>query len=184
MKVVGLFAGIGGFEVGLAGAGHATILACECWAPAVAVLEARLPGVDNHPDVRTLPDLPADTELVCAGFPCQDLSQAGKTTGIEGARSGLVGEVFRLLDRALAAGRPVPRVLLENVPFMLQLEGGRAIERLVRAFEERGYRWAYRIVNTLGWLPQRRERVFLLAAREEDPGDVLLGDEAVPLARP
>ncbi len=178
MRVVGLFAGIGGFELGLAEAGHATLVTCECWQPAVAVLRARLHGVPVEADVCTLRDLPADTELACAGFPCQDLSQAGRTLGIEGARSGLVGEVFRLLDRAIAAGRPVPWVLLENVSFMLRLDGGRAIERLVTAFEDRGYRWAYRVVNTLAWLPQRRERVFLLASRVADPADVLLVDEA------
>lgn len=180
MKVVGLFAGIGGFEVGFARAGHETVLTCECWEPAVAVLRSRLAGVPNHPDVRELSDLPADTEIVCAGFPCQDLSQAGKTIGIGGARSGLVGEVFRLLHKARAAGRPIPRVVLENVSFMLHLEGGRAMERLVRAVEDLGYLWAYRVVNTLGWLPQRRERVFFLASRVDDPAEILLGDEARP----
>lgn len=180
MKVVGLFAGIGGFEIGLAAAGHETVLSCECWEPAIAVLAARLPGVPNHPDIRTLPDLPEATELVCGGFPCQDLSQAGKTGGIAGERSGLVGDVFRLLRKAVARGRPVPWIVLENVSFMLHLEGGRAMERLCAEFEGLGYRWAYRVVNSLGWLPQRRERVFFVASREGDPADVLLGDEAVP----
>lgn len=180
MKVVGLFAGIGGFELGLRKGGHETILTCECWAPATAVLADRLPGVPNHPDVRALGDLPGETELVCGGFPCQDLSQAGRTRGIDGARSGLVDEVFRLLRRRVAAGRPVPWVLLENVSFMLHLDGGRAMERLVHAFEDMGYRWAYRVVNSLGWLPQRRERVFFLASHVADPADVLLCDEARP----
>jgi DNA (cytosine-5)-methyltransferase 1 len=180
MKVVGLFAGIGGFEVGFAQAGHATVAICECWEPAVAVLRARLPDVALHRDVRDLADLPEETELVCGGFPCQDLSQAGKTVGIGGERSGLVGEVFRLLERAAARGRPVPWLVLENVSFMLHLEGGRAMERLVSAVEDLGYRWAYRVVNSLGWLPQRRERVFFVASLEGDPADVLLGDEARP----
>lgn len=183
MKVVGLFAGIGGFELGLGKAGHETVLTCECWAPAVAVLAARFPDTPNHPDIRELVDLPEEAELVCGGFPCQDLSQAGKTTGIAGARSGLVEEVFRLLRKRVAAGRPIPWVLLENVSFMLHLEGGRAMERLVHAFEDMGYRWAYRVVNSLGWLPQRRERVFFLASRVGDPADLLLGDEAKPRLR-
>jgi DNA (cytosine-5)-methyltransferase 1 len=110
MKVVGLFAGIGGFEIGLGRSGHETILTSESWAPARAVLAERLGGVPNAPDVRALTDLPAETELVCGGFPCQDLSQAGKTAGIQGLRSSLVGEVFRLLDR-----QRVPWVVLENV---------------------------------------------------------------------
>ena len=120
--------------------------------------------------------LPGDVDLLVGGFPCQDLSQAGLTAGIEGQRSGLVGEVFRLLDT-----RPVPWVLLENVPFMLHLDGGRALRTLVEAFEARGYRWAYRVVNTLAYLPQRRERVFFVATlTETDPADVLMVDASEP----
>jgi DNA (cytosine-5)-methyltransferase 1 len=110
------------------------------------------------------------------GFPCQDLSQAGLTAGIEGSRSGLVGEVFRLLDE-----RRVPWVVLENVSFMLQLAKGRAMRVLIEAFEERGYRWAYRVVNSLAYLPQRRERVLFVATTTEiDPASVILADEAQP----
>lgn len=175
MKIAGLFAGIGGLEFGLDSAGHETIFTCENWAPAQTVLARRFVGVPNHPDVTTLPALPEDTELVTAGFPCQDLSQAGRTDGIAGARSGLVDHVFRLLD-----GTRAPWVLLENVSFMLHLDSGRAMERLVREFEERGYRWAYRVVNSLAFLPQRRERVFFLASLVADPADILLSDETAP----
>lgn len=173
MKVVGLFAGIGGFERGLATSGHEAVYFCESWAPAIAVLRARFPGVPNHPDIREPFDLPAETDLVCAGFPCQDLSQAGRTVGIDGERSGLVGRVFDLLAR-----RRVPWVVLENVSFMLHLNGGRALDHLVLALERLGYRWAYRKVNSLGFVPQRRERIFLVASLEGDPADVLLVDEA------
>ena len=175
MRIAGLFAGIGGLEAGLDSAGHTTVLTCESWPPAQAVLRERFRAVPNHPDVTTLPDLPGGIDLVTAGFPCQDLSQAGKTVGIGGARSSLVDHVFRLLD-----GARVPWVLLENVSFMLHLDGGRAMERLVRAFEARGYRWAYRVVNSLAFLPQRRERVYFLASRVADPADVLLTDAVEP----
>ena len=175
MKVAGLFAGIGGLELGLASAGHESVLICENWAPARAVLARRFRGSADHADVTTLAALPAETALVAAGFPCQDLSQAGRTVGIGGARSSLVDHVFRLLD-----GARVPWVLLENVSFMLHLDGGRAMARLVQAFEERGYRWAYRVVNSLAFLPQRRERVFFLASLIADPADVLLTDAVTP----
>jgi DNA (cytosine-5)-methyltransferase 1 len=98
VKVAGLFAGIGGLERGLAQAGHQTSLLCEIWKPARAVLAARIPDVPCKADVCDLKTLPKEVELLVAGFPCQDLSQAGLTAGIGGARSGLVGEVFRLLD--------------------------------------------------------------------------------------
>lgn len=174
MRVAGLFAGIGGFELGLEAAGHSSMLLCENWAPAQAVLKARFPDSVLHGDIRELRRLPDGIEVVAAGFPCQDLSQAGGTAGIDGARSGLVGEVFRLLDVT-----PAPWVVLENVSFMLHLDRGRALARIVGALEERGYRWAYRVVNTLAFLPQRRERVFLVATTTEtDPAAVLFADEA------
>jgi DNA (cytosine-5)-methyltransferase 1 len=176
LRVAGLFAGIGGLESGLAAAGHETSLLCEIWAPARAVLASRMAGVECREDVRELTGLPADVDLLVGGFPCQDLSQAGMTAGIGGARSGLVGHVFRLLDE-----RRVPWVVLENVSFMLHLEQGRALRTLIEAFEERGYRWAYRVVNSLSFLPQRRERVLFVATTTDvDPAAVLLADEAEP----
>jgi DNA (cytosine-5)-methyltransferase 1 len=176
MKVAGLFAGVGGIELGFRQAGHEATVLCEVWEPARAVLQARFPDVELVEDVRTLQSLPGNVDVVCAGFPCQDLSQAGSTVGIEGARSGLVENVFRLLD-----SRKVPWVVLENVSFMLQLARGRALDVLVTALEDRGYLWAYRVVNSLAFLPQRRERVFLVATTTDvDPADVLLVDEACP----
>ncbi|WP_315738310.1 MULTISPECIES: DNA (cytosine-5-)-methyltransferase [unclassified Bradyrhizobium] len=176
MKVAGLFAGVGGFERGLAAAGHEPSLLCEIWEPARAVLATKMPDVPRPNDVRELKALPREIDLVVGGFPCQDLSQAGHTAGIGGARSGLVSEVFRLLD----CGR-VPWVVLENVSFMLQLDRGSAMRTLVECFEERGYRWAYRVVNSLSFLPQRRERVLFVATTTDvDPAKVVLADEAEP----
>jgi DNA (cytosine-5)-methyltransferase 1 len=173
--VAGLFAGIGGIERGLHLAGHRSELLCEIDEGARAVLAAHFPGVPLSKDVRDLPELPA-VDLVAAGFPCQDLSQAGKTAGIKGANSGLVGEVFRLLGGM----RDGPRwLLLENVPFMLQLDKGTAMEYLRQSLEAMGFRWAYRTVDTRAFgLPQRRQRVLLLASRTEDPRAVLFADDA------
>lgn len=180
MKVAGLFAGIGGLELGLSAAGHTTKLLCEIWEPARAVLSARMPDVPSRRDIRKLKSLPGDIELVTAGFPCQDLSQAGLTAGINGGRSGLVWEVLRLLDAC-----KVPWVVLENVSFMLQLDKGSAMRVLVSAFEERGYRWAYRVVNSLSFVPQRRERVIFVATTSDiDPASVILADEAEPRLPP
>jgi DNA (cytosine-5)-methyltransferase 1 len=176
MRVAALFAGIGGFELGLHQAGHETVVFSENWTPAASVLAQQFDGVPNVGDVADLKSLPAEVELVTAGFPCQDLSQAGRTAGITGRKSSLVEHVFRLIDR----GAP-KWVLLENVSFMLRLDEGSAMARLVSEFEKRGYRWAYRVVNSLAFLPQRRERVFFLASIDGDPADVLLVDEAKPI---
>lgn len=174
MRIAGLFAGVGGLESGLARAGHRAVAFSEPWRPAATVLGVRFPETPNLGDVREVASLPAH-DLVTAGFPCQDLSQAGRTLGLAGAKSSLVDHVFRLMD----AERPA-HVLLENVSFMLRLDGGSAMTRLVDAFEARGYRWAHRTVDTLAFLPQRRRRVFLLASRVLDPAEVLFADEAEP----
>jgi DNA (cytosine-5)-methyltransferase 1 len=174
MKVVGLFSGIGGFELGLSRAGHETLLTSETLPTAQAVLATRLSGHDMRGDIREIKDLPGNVDAIVGGFPCQDLSQAGTTQGLAGSRSGLVGEIFRL-----AARSKVPWIVLENVPFMLQLRGGAAMRTIVGALEDLGYLWAWRVVDTYGFgLPQRRERVFLIASRVDDPADVIFADEA------
>jgi len=179
MRFAGLFAGIGGFELGLSKAGHETELLCDVLPTSRAVLSERFPGVKYHDDITTLKSLPRGVDALCGGFPCQDLSQAGRGAGLDGSRSGLIEEVFRLLER-----RRVPTVVVENVPFMLQLNGGSAIRAIVDRFEALGYKWAYRVVDSFGFgLPQRRERVFLVASRSVNPSDVLLADDR-PLVRP
>lgn len=172
-RIAGLFAGIGGIELGLERAGMRTELLCEWWEPARVVLQHRFPDVPMSPDVRSLERLPP-VDLVSAGFPCTDLSQAGRTKGIAGEASGLIGEVFRLLR-----GRRVPWVLLENVRNMLVLDGGAAMRFLVSELEALGYRWAYRLVDSrFTGVPQRRQRVILMATTEGDPREVLFADDA------
>ena len=174
LRVTGLFAGIGGIEEGLRRTGHRSDLLCEIDEGASAVLAARFPEAALHHDVTKLTSLPATTQLVTAGFPCQDLSQAGKTKGIAGARSGLVGEVFRLLRK-----RRPKWVLIENVPFMLHLGRGEAMEVVVAGLESLGYKWAYRVVDSRSFgVPQRRRRVYLLGSMDEDPRRVLYADNA------
>lgn len=170
MNVVGLFAGIGGIELGLNRAGHRTLLNCEIDIGAAAVLAERFPHVEIHGDIRTLKKLPPATELLAGGFPCQDLSQAGKTRGISGNNSGLVGEIFRLLGT-----RDVPMVLMENVSFMLALDRGHAMRHVTSELERLGYRWAYRVLDSRAFgLPQRRQRLYLVGSRISEPFELLM----------
>jgi DNA (cytosine-5)-methyltransferase 1 len=174
LKVSALFAGIGGVELGLGRNGHETVLLCE-WDPAAqSVLRHQFESIPLVGDVRELQLLPKETDLLTAGFPCQDLSQAGRTVGITGGRSGLVEEVFRLLEESRT-----PHVLLENVPFMLQLDKGAAMRHITARLERLGYSWAYRVVDSRAFgLPQRRQRVFLLASLEMKPEELLFQEDA------
>lgn len=182
MKIAGLFAGIGGIEVGFhraLGDRVQTEMLCEWWEPAQAVLAHRFPDVPLEPDVRDLGDLPAGLDLLSAGFPCTDLSQAGRTAGISGQASGLVAHVFEAIRLAETRGDRLPWLMIENVPNMLTLDKGKAMAYLVSEIEALGYRWAYRVVDSrFTGVPQRRRRVIFLASRTEDPRSVLFADDA------
>src|SRR5215216_3158486 len=182
MRVAGLFSGIGGFELAFSQAGFETNLLAEIDPAAFAVLEERFPRVPRCRDVAEIDGLPADTEILAAGFPCQNLSMAGDKSGIEGSKSVVVEKMFDLIRRSR-----VPTVVIENVYFLLQLDSGNGMRWLADQFEHLGYMWAYRVLDTMGFgLPQRRRRVYLVASREIDPRSILLADETsspAPLER-
>ncbi|MEW9309920.1 DNA cytosine methyltransferase [Labrys neptuniae] len=172
--VTGLFAGVGGLEEGFRRAGHETEMLCEYDEVARHVLSQRFKGAIIKHDVRRLKSLPGGG-ILTAGFPCQDLSQAGQRRGIEGPNSGLIGKVLALLRKADV---PPAWLLLENVPFMLKLDKGHGIRWLTKQLEEIGFSWAYRTIDALAFgLPQRRRRVLLLASMQHDPRPVLLGED-------
>lgn len=174
MLVSGLYAGIGGFELGFQRSGHHTLLLCESNERAKAVLRRRFPEVTLASDVAGLKSLPPETQVVAAGFPCQNLSMAGDKLGIEGDKSQIVQSLFRLVE-----ARRVPWVVIENVYFMLHLRRGAAMAAILAELERLAYRWAYRVVDSRAFgLPQRRRRVFIVASQTGDPRDVLLSDDA------
>ncbi len=176
LRAVGLFAGIGGIELGLQEGGYEAVGLCEVDPVARVVLKERFSLSPSRlwRDVRVMKSLPP-VDLLAAGFPCQDLSQAGRKSGISGSQSSLVEHVFRLME-----SRTVPHVLLENVSYMLRLDKGRAMSHLVAQFEQRGYSWAYRVVDARSFgIPQRRQRVVFLASRSDlDPSTVIHSDDA------
>ena len=173
MSVVGFFSGIGGFELAFAEAGFETRLLVENDPAAIAVLKVRFPTVEFHRDVLSLTGIPSDATVLTAGFPCQNLSMAGDKAGISGSKSSIVTKMFGLIEQSR-----VSSVVIENVYFMLQLDSGRAMEWMVNRFQQLGYMWAYRVLNSMGFgLPQRRRRVYFVASREFDPRTVLFADD-------
>ena len=177
MKAVGLFSGIGGLELPFQKRGIKTELLCDVWGASQSVLRVHFPDAKLHSDIATLKRLPEGVDVVTAGFPCTDLSQAGRTAGIQGDESGLVAHVFRLLTK-----RNVEWLVLENVRNMLVLDGGAAMSYLVGSLEALGFRWAYRLVDSrFSGVPQRRHRVIFVASRRHDPSEVLFADNGEEL---
>jgi DNA (cytosine-5)-methyltransferase 1 len=161
LRVLDLFSGIGGFSLGLERAGgFETVAFCEIEPYCRKVLAKHWPNVPCYDDVRTLT---ADTlvrdgiavDVICGGFPCQDLSFAGKRAGLSGERSGLWGEYRRLI------GELRPRfVLAENVPGILSLGLGDVLGNLAAL----GYDacWECIPASAVG-APHRRDRWWLIA---------------------
>lgn len=167
------FSGVGGLDLGLERAGWRTVSFSEIDPYASAVLAERWPGVPNLGDVVQLASGPPDAEclehdarhatLWSGGFPCQDLSVAGKRAGFAGERSSLAFAFLDLVERH----RP-PAILLENVPGLLSSNGGKDFGALLGRLAELGYGWAYRILDAQYFgVPQRRRRVFILAFHVE-----------------
>ena len=174
-RCVSLFSGIGGLDLGLELSGFSVGERCESWTPAQEVLRSHWPSADVHPDVQTFQ--PSEGyDLLAGGFPCTDVSHAGRKAGVDGSATRLVHHVFRIARYS----RPT-WILLENVPNLLRLHSGLGIRTVVDALESLGYRWAYRTVDSrFTGVPQRRPRVIILASASEDPASVLLADDAGP----
>ena len=159
MRVGSLFSGIGEFDLGFERAGFEVAWQCEKDAHARKVLARHWPGVSCYEDVQTLDGASVDgVDVLVGGFPCQDLSVAGKRAGLGGERSGLWYEFARLLGEMRPAW-----VVIENVPGLRSSQGGRDLAIVLRGLAELGYMgsWWSPDAQYFG-LAQRRERVFIV----------------------
>mgnify|MGYP002142341869 FL=1 len=171
LNVLDLFSGIGGFSLGLERAGMRTVAFCEIEPFQRGVLRKNFPHVPQYEDVRTLTaeTLARDginfVDVICGGFPCQDISAAGKGAGIEGERSGLWSEIARLV------GELRPRYLVvENSSMLLSRGLGKVLGDLAAL----GYdaEWECIPAASVG-APHIRDRIWLLAyPRQELRQDV------------
>jgi DNA (cytosine-5)-methyltransferase 1 len=160
MNVLDLFSGIGGFSLGLERAGMRTVAFCEIDPYCRKVLAKHWPGVPCYDDVRSLTAerLRADgiaADVICGGFPCQDISRAGKLAGIGGSQSGLWEEYARVVREL----RP-KYVIVENVSDLL----GRGIGRVLGDLESLGFdaEWHCIPASAVGFT-HTRERVWIIA---------------------
>jgi DNA (cytosine-5)-methyltransferase 1 len=165
MKAVSLFAGVGGFDLALERAGVPVVASVEIDKHARGVLQQQFPNTTLLEDVKDvtgnqLRELGFDGSngIIVGGFPCQDLSVAGKRAGLAGGRSGLFWEICRILDETKAKW-----FVLENVPGLLSSNDGRDMGTVIQALVERGYGVAYRILDAQYFgVAQRRRRIFIV----------------------
>ncbi len=163
--VVSLFDGIGGFLLAFQRAGAQLVASVEIDQAAAKVSQRHFPHAHPFHDVTEVTgnDLRAvgfvpDRGVITAGWPCQDLSIAGRRAGLEGARSGLWWEVVRLLDETHARW-----FVGENVPGLLSSNNGQDMGAVVGALGDLGYGVAYRVLDAQFFgVPQRRRRVFFV----------------------
>jgi DNA (cytosine-5)-methyltransferase 1 len=128
-------------------------------------------------DIRGLKidDLPAGAMLAWASFPCQDLSLAGKGTGLAGERSGTFWAFWGLMAGLSRRGSKVPLVVIENVAGLISANGGGDFRSLVEAVADAGYRTGCLVVDAAHFVPQSRPRLFIVAvaADQSIPEDLV-----------
>jgi len=163
MKFISLFSGIGGFDLAFERAGMECVAVCEIDKNAQSVLRRHFPKAELFDDVRKVGKEThgrKTIDLVCGGFPCQDVSIAGRRAGLAGERSGLWFEFARIIDEI------EPRwVIIENVPGLLSSNKGQDFAAIIQWLAERGYGVAWRVLDAQFFgVPQRRRRVFIVAS--------------------
>ena len=177
MKFIDFFAGIGGFHSGLEKAGMKCIGWCEFDKFAQKSYRAMYDTTNLWfgEDVTRVKgsELPK-ADLWTFGFPCQDVSVAGKQKGLkEGTRSGLFYEMMRLLDEC-KENKP-EWIMCENVKNLLSIDNGVGFLEVVGEMAERGYSIEWKVYNSKDYgVPQNRERVYVVGHYGELPGQSLL----------
>lgn len=190
MTFIDLFAGIGGFRMGMEMAGHKCLGFCEFDKFAVASYTVmHLMTDEDREYIKTLPfnkrlkealkeeyrhgewyssdirrlradDIPR-ADVWCFGFPCQDISVAGKQKGLAGNRSGLFHTVIKLLQDTEEENRPSV-LFIENVKNLLSVNRGFDFLSVLIALDEAGYDAEWQVINSADYVPQNRERIFII----------------------
>ena len=156
MRYISCFSGIGGLEASIP-----PELFCEFDSECRDVLGQLFPDVPIWPDVQTL--RPPQADVVAGGWPCQDISIAGKQAGLGGLRSSLLNDMLRVATEARAHS-----IVAENVPNLLRMRSGREFTATLDAFHDKGFRYVgWRLLNARDFgLPQHRTRLLIIASKD------------------
>jgi DNA (cytosine-5)-methyltransferase 1 len=161
MKFGSLFSGIGGFDLGFERAGMICAWQVEIEPNCQKLLSSRFPNAKRYADVKKVGKENLEpVDVICGGFPCQDVSVAGNRAGLAGERSGLWFEFHRIIAETK------PRfVVIENVPGLLSSNKGRDFAVILRGLVKCGYGVCWRILDARYFgVAQRRRRVFIVAS--------------------
>ena len=183
-RFISLFAGVGGFDLGMERAGHECVAQVEWDGNAAGVLKRRWPDVPLFCDVSKVSadDLP-DADFITYGFPCQDLSVAGKREGLNGQRSGLFYEATRLIRELRSRGCGLRIAVAENVAGLFSADDGVALARCIRELLDCGAcETGWRLLDSQYFgVAQRRKRVFIVSDfGGESVDEILAITESLP----
>ncbi len=164
MKVVSLFSGVGGFDLGFSQAGHKIIWANDIWQEAVETYKLNL---GNHIVCNDIREIPSDeiptSDIIIGGFPCQGFSLANTKRSEKDERNFLYLEFVRVVK-----DKTPSFFLAENVKGILSLGKGKVFEMIIKDFSEIGYEVNYAVLNAADYgVPQTRERVFIFGKRKD-----------------
>jgi DNA (cytosine-5)-methyltransferase 1 len=170
---VSLFAGVGGFDLAMQRQGVKVVASVEIDKKCNEVLARQFPDATQFTDVTTVTgkDLinagfTPSTGIITGGFPCQDLSVAGKRAGLAGERSGLFWEIARLVEETQSE-----YFIIENVPGLLSSNDGKDFGVVVGTMADIGYSLGWRVLDAQHFgVPQRRKRVFIVGRRATNGG--------------
>jgi DNA (cytosine-5)-methyltransferase 1 len=180
---VSLFAGIGGFDLAMQRQGVKVVASVEIDKKCNQVLAQHFPDVKQFTDVTEVKgeDLinagfTPSTGIITGGFPCQDLSVAGKRAGLVGQRSGLFWEIARLVEET-----QTEYFIIENVPGLLSSNNGKDFGVVIGTMADLGYSLSWRVLDAQHFgVPQRRKRVFIVGRRGADstsPAEILFNSQ-------
>ena len=174
MKVFSLFSGVGGFDKAMTELGHEIVGACEIDSHARSVYARQFPGVFIYEDAtKVQPSELSGFDILCAGFPCQAFSVAGKRLGFSDTRGTLFFEIARI-----AREKRPSYLFLENVKGLLYHNKGGTFRTILNTLDELGYDAEWQCFNSKYFVPQNRDRLFIVGhAREKSTRKIFpLGD--------
>jgi len=180
---VSLFAGVGGFDLAMQRQGVKVVASVEIDKKCNEVLAKHFPNAKQFTDVTEVKgeDLinagfTPSKGIITGGFPCQDLSVAGKRAGLAGARSGLFWEIARLVEET-----QTEYFIIENVPGLLSSNKGADFGVVIGTMADLGYSVGWRVLDAQYFgVPQRRKRVFIVGRRGTDstsPAEILFNSQ-------